>query len=455
MTRSARNTFNFSWGSQQSHILNGLKTLAVGEISNVFLTDVTLACEGHYIEAHRLVLSLCSSFFKDLFNQNERISDKANGIVILSHVSAVNLRYILQFMYQGSVQIPQEHVDGFLQTGSMLQVEGLMGATGVAVGLSDKSSRVGPSSSSSSKPPQKSKKLPTSFNPIKRRRTSGSGGGSNGDIGDDDVEANVKLEESSFPVVISNNEDDIAEHQSHAVEILDDLGDGCGGDSDFGGGGVSEDEGTTNFKPEPSTSKPESQKTVTPNRKGGSVSRRPKNDSSSSSSDDDNDDNDDDSSDGSSGSTVDYLDSPPKPKPALRLTYELTQTFQTLEEAKVYIKSAKRWTTRYVRTLSGNEKKHVYDCVFKRDCPARMYLVEWEKSVDLFTSVEEHSHKITGKKRYGLSDEIKARINDLYEKGVKLPHRLLLALEAEGFKGLKNTQIATYISNNLKRKNTS
>ncbi|CAL8108137.1 unnamed protein product [Orchesella dallaii] len=183
MTQSI-STFNFSWGSQQSYILNGLKTLAVGEVSNVFLTDVTLACEGHYIEAHRLVLSLCSSFFKDLFNQNEKISDKAHGIVILSHVSAVNLRYILQFMYQGSVQVPQEHVDGFLQTGSMLKVEGLTGATGVAVGLPNKIAAFATPSSSSAKPSLKLNQPSPSVTPMKRRRTSGPGGSIKGSDAD-------------------------------------------------------------------------------------------------------------------------------------------------------------------------------------------------------------------------------------------------------------------------------
>lgn len=59
------NTYSLNWNSQKSHIFEGLKNL-VGQ-DDILLTDVTLACDGEYIQAHKLVLSLCSSFFKDLF----------------------------------------------------------------------------------------------------------------------------------------------------------------------------------------------------------------------------------------------------------------------------------------------------------------------------------------------------------------------------------------------------
>ncbi|CAL8108146.1 unnamed protein product [Orchesella dallaii] len=454
MTQPTRNenTFNFSWGSQQSHILDGLKTLAVGEISNVFLTDVTLACEGEYIDAHRLVLSLCSSFFKELFNQNERISDKAHGIVILSHVLARDLRYMLQFMYQGAVQVPQKDVDSFLESGRMLKVEGLMSATNVGVKPSPVVSTVPTASTSSlfSKSPvaKRGRGRPPS---TKRRRTSGSGGGTNAEVGGYvEANVNVKIEQSSFPVVTTVNDDDTADQFDPGEVMMDDFGD-AGGDSDFGGGALSGDEGTApSFKPEPGTSQPENQKTVTHNRKHGVVGRRGDNDSSSSSSDDD----DDDSSDSSSGSTENYLDSAPKPKQKLKLTYEFTKKFDTLAEAKAYVKAARRWRVRYVRMMSDNQRKHQYDCLQTRDCPARMYLLEWGASVDLYTSVAGHSHTERCRKNYGLPDDVKAKIKELYEKGMKKPQRLILALKAEGLQleELKNTQIIGYINNNLRKK---
>lgn len=59
------NSYNLSWDYQRNHLVEGLKSL-FGQV-DLPLTDVTLACDGEYIHAHKLVLSLCSSFFKDLF----------------------------------------------------------------------------------------------------------------------------------------------------------------------------------------------------------------------------------------------------------------------------------------------------------------------------------------------------------------------------------------------------
>lgn len=64
---SAEKTYRarINWNRQQNHLLEGIKGLL--EQEDLLLTDVTLACDGEYIQAHKLVLSLCSPFFKDLF----------------------------------------------------------------------------------------------------------------------------------------------------------------------------------------------------------------------------------------------------------------------------------------------------------------------------------------------------------------------------------------------------
>ncbi|ODN00972.1 Glucose dehydrogenase [FAD, quinone] [Orchesella cincta] len=118
------NSYSLNWSSQQAHIFDGLRQL-VGQ-DDLLLTDVTLACDGEYIQAHKLVLSLCSSFFKDLFQRNR--ADKSNTIIILGNVSAQNLRYLIRFMYQGKVDIPCTDVDSFFQAANMLRIEGLMGS---------------------------------------------------------------------------------------------------------------------------------------------------------------------------------------------------------------------------------------------------------------------------------------------------------------------------------------
>ncbi|CAL8108134.1 unnamed protein product [Orchesella dallaii] len=451
MTKSTPNGFNFTWGSQKSHILEGLKALAVGEVNSAFLTDVTLACEGEYIETHRLVLSLCSSFFKQLFNQNERISDKAHGIVILSHVSARDLRYMLQFMYQGAVQVPREHVDSFLQAGSLLKVEGLISTARVALGTSDKVSGArAPSKSSSANPCPKTSRPSPSVSSLKRRRISGSASR----IDDNNVGgAEATTKELSDALVTLCGDDDDGLNPVAGEVVLDDFGDaGC--DSDFGGG-PSEYEGIGTggvslnpLEPEPSTSKIKSEKTVTPKQKGKSVGRRRNNDSNSSS-----DDDDDGTSSDSSDSTINYLDCP-GPKPKLKLNYELSKRFQNIDEAKAFVNGEKKWAPHGQKTLSTNEKKYIYSCLFERECPVRMYLLEWDTKTDLYITTEEHSHTHMAKiKKIGLSEEVKERVKQLFVKGIKKPQRVLMALKAEGFEEPKSSQIGHYIYRLSKMKN--
>jgi hypothetical protein len=56
--------YSLKWHTFQTHLTAGLKQfLFDGE----FLTDVTLVAEGKMIRSHRMLLSLCSPHFKQLF----------------------------------------------------------------------------------------------------------------------------------------------------------------------------------------------------------------------------------------------------------------------------------------------------------------------------------------------------------------------------------------------------
>ncbi|CAL8108159.1 unnamed protein product [Orchesella dallaii] len=433
-------TFSFNWGSQQSHILDGLKTLAVGELNNVFLTDVTLACEGDYIEAHRLVLSLCSSFFKDLFNRNERISEKANGIVILGNVTAKDLRYILQFMYQGEVQIPREDVESFLQAGEMLKVEGLVGSSRVGVGVPVPDNKVTRNTASSASV-SSSQSIPKLSQAHKRPRSAASFGREEQVVGDSKKlnlgQNNVKQEQCQE---LNQFEDD----NDSGGGLMEDYGD-AGGDSDFGDNEPSNDriENEVKVSPAPGPSKPkkENKKTTNPNQIY----------SSSSDSDDDND-----SSDSDSGSTEDYFDSPatklPYSKPYRRFNWDLARSFDTIEEAKAHVRSEKCWKSRSIRTTVEG-KKYNYDCSVSRECPVKIYVLDVHSNppiVHLFTTSQEHQHEGV-KQKQGLSSQVKEQINQLWKKGVKRPKRILWELKKQGVEP-SIRQVASYVQYNLRSK---
>lgn len=55
--------FSLRWNNYLKHITSAFDTLR----SDEDLVDVTLSCEGKRIRAHKMLLSACSTYFRDLF----------------------------------------------------------------------------------------------------------------------------------------------------------------------------------------------------------------------------------------------------------------------------------------------------------------------------------------------------------------------------------------------------
>ena len=66
-----------------------------------YLHDVTLVGDDHtQMSAHKLVLSACSEYFKEVFKRNKL----SNTLMCLEGLSNQDLRNILDYMYNGEVQ---------------------------------------------------------------------------------------------------------------------------------------------------------------------------------------------------------------------------------------------------------------------------------------------------------------------------------------------------------------
>lgn len=65
--------FCLRWNNFQANITSQFETLRDDED----FTDVTIACEGQRLQAHKVVLSACSPFFKDLFKVSHRNCHKS------------------------------------------------------------------------------------------------------------------------------------------------------------------------------------------------------------------------------------------------------------------------------------------------------------------------------------------------------------------------------------------
>lgn len=111
--------FSLRWNDFHSNLSQSFHALLEGED----LVDVTLAAGGQYVHAHKLILSVCSPYFKELFKMNPC----EHPIVILKDVAHQELRQLLQFMYRGEVHVRRQELSGFLHTAELLQVKGLTG----------------------------------------------------------------------------------------------------------------------------------------------------------------------------------------------------------------------------------------------------------------------------------------------------------------------------------------
>merc|ERR1712086_508317 len=85
------------------------------------LFDVTLACEDETIEAHKVVMAACSSFFRNVF----RKSKQNHPFVYLKGVLHRDLVSLLDYIYTGETQVQAEDVDRFIEVAREMKVKGL------------------------------------------------------------------------------------------------------------------------------------------------------------------------------------------------------------------------------------------------------------------------------------------------------------------------------------------
>ncbi|CAL4102361.1 unnamed protein product [Meganyctiphanes norvegica] len=83
--------------------------------------DITLACDGKQVKAHKMVLSACSLYFKRLLKGNPC----QHPIVFLKDVTFAYLEYLLDFMYHGEVNVPHTELAKFIKIADALGIKGL------------------------------------------------------------------------------------------------------------------------------------------------------------------------------------------------------------------------------------------------------------------------------------------------------------------------------------------
>lgn len=115
---SSDKSFHLRWNNH----LSNLRTLLEYLYNEQSFVDVTLSCADGMIRAHKLVLSACSPYFDTIFRENPC----KHPTVILKGVSLREMQLIIEYMYVGSVDVPEQDLPSLLQIASELHIKGLV-----------------------------------------------------------------------------------------------------------------------------------------------------------------------------------------------------------------------------------------------------------------------------------------------------------------------------------------
>ena len=113
--------FCLKWNDFQTNVSKSFKFLRK---ENDFY-DVTLVSDDQkQMSAHKLVLSACSEYFRNILKQSKQA---IHPYLCLEGVSSSDLSNIMDYIYNGELQIYQDDLDRFLAVAQRFQLEGLIG----------------------------------------------------------------------------------------------------------------------------------------------------------------------------------------------------------------------------------------------------------------------------------------------------------------------------------------
>ena len=111
--------FCLKWNDFQTNVTSSFRKL---RNSDEFY-DVTLVSDDQQqMSAHKIVLSASSVYFKNILKSNKH----SHPLLCLGGVNSNELNNILEYIYNGEIQIYQDNLDNFLLIAQRFQLEGLM-----------------------------------------------------------------------------------------------------------------------------------------------------------------------------------------------------------------------------------------------------------------------------------------------------------------------------------------
>ena len=105
------------WNDFESSISGSLREIR--DAKDFF--DVTLVCDEEQVQAHKVIISACSPFFRSILQKNPH----QHPLLYLKGVKFTELNSVLNFMYHGEANIAQDDLNSFLAVAEELKVKGL------------------------------------------------------------------------------------------------------------------------------------------------------------------------------------------------------------------------------------------------------------------------------------------------------------------------------------------
>ena len=98
--------------------------------------DCTLATENDdgiliYSKAHKIILASCSDFFSSILAK-EDMAVHSNPVIYLGGIPTDDLKNIIDFIYNGEVNVTQRELDKFLKAADTLKIKSLMNMSQVS-----------------------------------------------------------------------------------------------------------------------------------------------------------------------------------------------------------------------------------------------------------------------------------------------------------------------------------
>ena len=122
--------FSLKWNDFQD---NTIKNFSKLRKEDEFF-DVTLVSEDQkQMMAHKVVLSSCSEYFKNILKTNKH----SHPMLCLTGLTSKELENVLDYAYHGEVQIFQEDINKFLDIAQILKLDGLLASQTQSQELND------------------------------------------------------------------------------------------------------------------------------------------------------------------------------------------------------------------------------------------------------------------------------------------------------------------------------